>query len=66
MDVRAIFADGMAPFLRNGKCRRLSSHGLDCVCILLSCIISHWERVSIAWEGGCGVDILGQTVIALQ
>ena len=21
-------ADGMAPFLRNGKCRRLSSHGL--------------------------------------
>ena len=25
--------------------------GLMCVCIFLSCIISHWERVSIAWEG---------------
>ena len=22
-------ADGMAPFIRNGKCRRLSSHWLD-------------------------------------
>ena len=30
--------------------------GLMCVCIFLSCIISHWERVSIAWEGGCNVE----------
>ena len=29
MDGRTIYVDGMAPFLRNGKCRRLSSHGLD-------------------------------------
>ena len=45
-------ADGMAPFLRNGKCRRLSSHGLMGVCILLACIIPYREWVSIAWEGG--------------
>ena len=29
MGGRTICADGMAPFFRNGKCRRLSSHGLD-------------------------------------
>lgn len=29
MDGRTIFDDGMAPFSKNGKCRRLSSHGLD-------------------------------------
>ena len=28
MDGQSV-ADGMAPFSRNGKCRRLSSHGLD-------------------------------------
>lgn len=31
-----------------GACQAYSLMG---VCILLSCIITHWERVSIAWEG---------------
>ena len=31
-----------------GACQ---AYGLMCVCILLSCIISHWETASIAWEG---------------
>ena len=33
MDGRTICVDGIAPFLRNGKCRRLSSCGLIGVCI---------------------------------
>ena len=31
-----------------GACQ---ANGLMGVCILLSCIISHWETTSIAWEG---------------
>ena len=31
-----------------GACQAM---GLMGVCILLSCIISHWETASIAWEG---------------
>ena len=31
-----------------GACQAM---GLIGVCILLSCIISHWETASIAWEG---------------
>ena len=32
-----------------GACQ---ANGLMGVCISLTCIISHWKRVSRAWEGG--------------
>lgn len=40
-------ADGMAPFLKNGKCRRLSSRWLDGRLHFCLIIISHWANVSI-------------------
>ena len=48
------FADDLCwrhgSLLKKRKMQALVKPWLDCVCILLSCIISHWERVSIAWK----------------
>ena len=49
-------ADGMAPFSRNGKCRRLSSHGLDGR-LHFACVYYITLGVSVnSLESGCDVE----------
>lgn len=51
-----ICADGMAPFFRNGKCRRLSSHGLD---VRLHSTFLYYTILGVgvnSLESGCDVE----------
>ena len=54
------FADDLCwrhgSLLKKRKMQALVKPWLDCVCILLSCIISHWERVSIACGRSCNIE----------
>lgn len=66
MDGRTICADGMTPFSRNGKCRRLSSLWLDGrLHFLLLYYITSGEGVD-SMGGDCGVNILEQKAVVPQ